>query len=283
MIQYAKKKTRNREPFQIEVLNYKKNGEVYWADVSCQPVFDAQGRLQHFFSIATDTTERKRLQQILDEEKDKRQQMITAATIAAQEMERAQVGQELHDNVNQVLTTVKLYTELCRDGIGNATEIMDKSITLLQNSIDEIRSLSKRLSAPSLGKIKLKDSIKDLVETITATNKITIGVRASDIDNLEVSHEVHLALYRILQEHFTNVLKHADAKCVQLNMDLKNEQLHLNVSDDGKGFDTTQKRKGIGITNMLTRAQSLKGSLVIISAPGKGCQLHVQIPVMTSV
>jgi len=277
-IKLAQEKFQKCEPFSFEVINYKKDGTTYWADVSCHPVLDEQGKLQHFFSVATEITERKQLQLVLDEEKRQRQQMVTAAAIQAQERERALVSQELHDNVNQVLTTVKLYAELCRDGIGNTRETMEKSIKLLQESINEIRSLSKRLSAPSLGNIKLKDSIKELVDAIVDTNKIMVAVDVEGIEGLEVDQDMHLALYRILQEHFTNILKHAAAELVEVQIDIVNGVLMMQVKDNGKGFDTTQQRKGIGIANMITRAESLHGTLVISSAPDKGCQLTVRFP-----
>ncbi|RYG32490.1 MAG: PAS domain S-box protein, partial [Chitinophagaceae bacterium] len=144
-IRYVQEKIDKKEPFHIVTLNYKKDGETYWADVSCQPVFDEDGKVVQYFSIATDITERKLLENQLERERHERQVNIAAATLKAQEYERTIVSQELHDNVNQVLTTVKLYVEMCRDDIGNPKEIMDKSIKLLQDSINEIRSLSKRL------------------------------------------------------------------------------------------------------------------------------------------
>jgi PAS domain S-box-containing protein len=282
VIEYAKQQFLLRKSFSLEAINYKKNGETYWADISCKPLYNAEGELQYFFSIAKDITDHKEMQQEIDREKLERQQMITAAAIQAQEKERTAVSQELHDNVNQVLTTVKLYTELCRDGIGDSKEIMDKSIKLLQETINEIRSLSKRLSAPSLGNIKLLDSIRDLVEAIIATNKIAICLKANDIEDLKIDQETHLAIYRILQEHFTNVLKHADAKQVHVVITLHGDELLIKITDDGKGFDKNQGSKGIGIANMETRATSVKGKLDIFSASGKGCILQVTIPILTS-
>jgi PAS domain S-box-containing protein len=153
-----------------------------------------------------DVTERKKLQEQLLQEKEERlreqqqqQKKITTAVIKATEEERALVGRELHDNVNQVLTTVKLYNELCRDGVGNVREMMDKSIALLQASINEIRHLSKRLSAPTLGHIKLKDSVKELLDTVSATNRICITIDTTGIDDLELDQETHISLYRIFQ------------------------------------------------------------------------------------
>lgn len=278
LIQYVQKKFSGKEPFRIETLNYKKSGETYWSDVSCQPVLNEQGEVVQYFSISTDITERKRLEKQLEQEQRKRHSQIAAATLKAQEHERSVVSQELHDNVNQVLTTVKLYTEMCRDGIGNPKEVMEKSIKLLQDSINEIRSLSKRLSAPSLGRIKLAESIKELVNAVAATNRFSVHMDTINIDQLEVGQEVHLAVYRILQEHLTNVLKHAAASHIELKLDCIMGFVHLQVKDNGKGFDPKQKSNGIGITNMITRAESLQGIFTIDSAPGKGCELSVSIP-----
>ena len=274
LIRYTECCFQNFQSFHIEVLNYRKNGTTYWADVSCQPLFNDAGELEYYFSIATDITERKNLEVELQHQQKK----TTAAVIAAQEKERALVGQELHDNVNQVLTTVKLYAELCRDGIGNTEEIMNKSIKLLQDSINEVRSLSKRLSAPSLGDIKLKESIKELIDAVAATNRLTVEMDLSAIEELEVGQELHLALYRILQEHFTNVLKHSEASCVKVLLNVNRDTMELEVSDDGKGFDLKQKRNGIGIANMTSRAENIAGKLTLESTPGEGCTLKASLP-----
>jgi PAS domain S-box-containing protein len=277
-IRYVREKVARHEPYHVETLNYKKNGETFWSDVSCQLIFNEHGEIVQYFSIATDITERKRLEKQLEREQRDRQIKITAATLKAQEHERSVVSQELHDNVNQVLTTVKLYIEMCRDGFPNKEQFLDKSIKLLQDSINEIRSLSKRLSAPSLGKIKLSESVNELVAAIGSTNKFEIVLDTKGINALEVEQEVHLAIYRILQEHMTNVLKHAEASKVQINLDLISDFIRLIISDNGKGFDMKQKTAGIGITNMITRAESLNGTFMISSEPERGCNIEVRIP-----
>lgn len=278
VLHYVQQQTEKGRPFRIEVLNYKKNGETYWADVSCQPLFDEAGTVVQFFSIATDITERKALEAQLEREQRERQNKITAATLKAQEHERSVISQELHDNVNQVLTTVKLYTEMVRDGFGDARPMLDRSVQLLQESINEIRSLSKRLSAPSLGKIKFAESVTELVGAVASTNKFSVVLDTDHVKDVEVSQEVHLAVYRILQEHLTNILKHAAAARVHITLQAVKGQMHLKVTDDGKGFDPKQKCSGIGIANMITRAESLGGRLSLHSAPGAGCSLEVSIP-----
>ena len=208
--------------------------------------------------------------------------MITAAVIKAQEKERAEVGQELHDNVNQVLTTVKLYTELCMSNNENSADLLKKSSELLQFCINEIRILSRQLSAPSLGQIRMKDSIKELVETIAATGKTDIKLDTKDILDLEVNEELHLAIYRILQEHLTNILKHADASLVKIIINLIDDDLFIKVTDNGRGFNVYEKKGGIGIANMMSRAESLGGRLSINSAPGLGCVLIAHFELKTN-
>jgi PAS domain S-box-containing protein len=264
--------------FNAEVLQYSKEGKKLWVDMQGQPIKNDSGKVLQFFSIGTDITQRKQFEEQLIKEQKQRQQNITRATIEAQERERSMVSQELHDNVNQVLTTVKLYTELCLSGIEQRDELLRKSVQLLQQSINEIRSLSKRLSSPTLGKFRLRDSVKELTESIVATNKLEIETNISLLEDLEVTQEQHIGIFRILQEHFTNILKHAEADKVQVSFDVVNDELVLKVRDDGKGFDTKTIKNGIGIANMLSRAEGLKGSLTLNSAPGLGCVLLVRFP-----
>lgn len=224
-----------------------------------------------------DITEQKKIEEELEIQKKQLHKKVTAAVIQAQEKERTQISQELHDNVNQVLTTVKLYTELCANDLGNR-DLMKRSMTLLQSCIDEIRSLSKQLSAPSLGKITLKESVKDLVKTMAATGKTKIQLNTKGIQDIEVNKELHLAIYRILQEHLTNILKHANAKTVRIVINYLDDDIILKVSDDGRGFNLNETASGIGIDNMRSRAESLDGRLTINSAPGLGCVLIAHFP-----
>jgi PAS domain S-box-containing protein len=265
---------RKKEPVHTEILNYKKNGEPFWSEVSIQPLFDASGNLEQYFSIRRDITARKKLESELAAVQKK----ISAAVVNAQERERAEVGRELHDNVNQILTSVKLYQELLLAGVGNRVELLKKSIDMLAVSIDENRHLSKRLSAPTLGSIKLADSVRELVRTFETTRKFTFHLHLETVKELDVPEELHLAVYRILQEHLTNVSKHAAANNVEVRLERVENTLRLMATDDGRGFDPSKKSNGIGIGNMLMRVEHLNGEFSINSAPGKGCELNVSFP-----
>ncbi|HET7898197.1 MAG TPA: PAS domain S-box protein, partial [Flavisolibacter sp.] len=227
---------------------------------------------------ARNVTERVHLEEQLAIEQQKYQRAITSAVIQAQEAERSEVGRELHDNVNQVLTTVKLYTEMVHDGLAGGRELLEKSAYLLQSCIDEIRSISKRLSAPTLGEISLTDSIKELMESVNLTNRIEIVYKGQEMTRLKIPKDIHLAIYRIIQEQLNNILKYAEASLVTINLKKSGGYLVLEMTDNGKGFDTNAKRSGIGITNMQTRAENLGGHFQISSAMGKGCRLNVRFP-----
>jgi PAS domain S-box-containing protein len=229
---------------------------------------------------ARNITDRIRLQERLDKELANRQKDITSAVIKAQESERSQLGQELHDNVNQVLTTVKLYNEMLRDGLGEPTEIVNKSIRHLQGCINEIRSISKRLSAPTLGSISLTDSIHELIDSINLTKKITLHCTINESEQVCVTQDVHLTVYRIIQEQLNNILKHAEAKHAWIELVNQPGDFSLRIRDDGRGFDVNAKRTGIGITNIITRAENINGRVSIESAPGEGTTLVLTFPPM---
>jgi signal transduction histidine kinase len=213
-----------------------------------------------------------------EKEARERHQLITEAVIRAQENERSIIGLELHDNINQVLTTVKLHNEMVLSGVADAATVLPRTIKYLQDCINEIRDLSKRLSAPTLGKISLEESVKDLLDSINSTSKVRISRNLQGLENQVLKKELHLGVYRILQEQLNNVLKHSDASEVQVQIEYKENRLRLCITDNGKGFAVRNTRGGIGLMNMQTRAESLNGSLQLQSEPGRGCKLEVVLP-----
>src|ERR1043165_4509028 len=90
-----------------------------------------------------------------------------------------------------------------------------------------------------------------------------------------------MTIYRIIQEQTTNILKYADATEIKIELSLKKNLLHLKITDNGKGFDTTIHRRGVGITNMKNRAEIYQGKLEIFSSPGNGCTVTVAFKLMS--
>lgn len=258
----------------IENRFRKKDGGYCWLSWS-SIVPDNKGLI---YSASQDITEKKRLQEQLRQEQEDRQKEITAAVIRAQEKERARISWELHDNVNQVLTTVKLYIELCLRGTENTNDLLQKSAGYLKTSIEEIRNLSRQLSMQNTGYLNIKDSVGELVNAVMATAKVSVSVDTKALENLDLSEELHLSVYRILQELLTSVLKHSKANNVAVRFTKDRRRLTLTVADDGKGFDPKQKAEGSGIKNITARTQSQRGTLELITVPGSGCTYVISFP-----
>ncbi|HVF80516.1 MAG TPA: PAS domain S-box protein [Flavisolibacter sp.] len=227
--------------------------------------------------IIRDSTERIRLQKKLSAKQKRHQRQVTEQVIRAQEREREVIGRELHDNINQVLTTVKLYLETAYTNKELREELLPKSITYLQQSINEIRNLSHDLSAPTLGTKSLIDAVAALVEMVQSSTNLTIYFEHSGYaNNLQMDQKI--AIYRIVQEQLNNINKHAKASEVTVRLSQTETANLLCVKDNGQGFDITASRNGIGINNIISRARVFDGEVKIVSELGKGCLIEVSIP-----
>ncbi|MGV3529862.1 MAG: ATP-binding protein [Flavisolibacter sp.] len=217
---------------------------------------------------------RRRIADQLEKEKENYQRLLTEQMIAVQEREREWIGRELHDNVNQVLTTVKLFLETVAGE--NDHPLVRRSMSLIGSSISDIRHLSHQLSAPTLGTRSLVDSIQALVEDIEASSSIKFSFTHAGYTR-PIAMNQKLALYRILQEQLTNIMKHAQASRVAISLFQEEGDVVLTVEDDGRGFDMAGEMKGMGINNMISRARVFDGDVQVCSTPGKGCRLSVQM------
>ncbi|HJW17656.1 MAG TPA: PAS domain S-box protein [Flavisolibacter sp.] len=252
---------------------------IKYGEIRVIPLVDENGDVNRLLGIANDITDKVQLQKRLEAERDLYNRKITYAAIKGQELERAKVSSELHDNVNQVLTTVKLYLELCRDDRVDSNEILSKCSILLNRTIDDIRNLSKQLSVPSLEKINFRETLNDLAASIGVASGMNIDLTI-DLDNCsEMDSELYLTIYRIAQEQLTNIIKYAKAKIVHIILSFQNGIMQLSIEDNGVGFDTSQRTNGIGLTNIGSRAAILGGSVEIKSELNKGTTISAFFPV----
>lgn len=222
---------------------------------------------------------RRKLAERLTQEKEMYQRLLTEQMIAIQEREREWIGRELHDNVNQVLTTVKLYLETAASH--HDDPLLPRSMQLINNSITEIRNLSHQLSAPTLGTRSLVDSINALIETLAISTRIEFEFDHTGY-RTQVIMSQRLALYRILQEQLNNIIKHAEATKVHISLSWSGGNVLLTVRDNGKGYDAGAKTNGAGINNMISRAKVFNGVVYVETAPQKGCLLSVSIPAISA-
>jgi PAS domain S-box-containing protein len=225
--------------------------------------------------IINDVTERIRLEKELARQQKLKQQQITEVVLGAQERERFELGQELHDNINQILATSKLYLDVAIEEVEPRVELLSKSRKNISMAIEEIRKLSKELISPSLNDLGLIQSIQELIRSIQSAGKMKIRFNVTGLEEEALLPEQKINIYRIIQEQLNNILKHAQAANVLIELNKMNEQVSLRLTDDGKGFDPRMRRKGVGISNIISRAELYNGKVEIESAPGKGCQIVV--------
>lgn len=241
-------------------------------------LLDVDQKPYRMIGAMMDITERKKLEDELAAQTLARQRQVTEATILAQEKERAEIGRELHDNINQILTTTKMYLDMALAEADIREELMLKSHQNISSAIEEIRILSKSLVPPSLGDIGIKEALTEMINNLNLSQKIDIRFRTSGLNKAQINSNVQLTVFRIVQEQVSNILKHSKATEAEVKVSVTKNDLTVTITDNGIGFDTRKRGKGIGLMNITSRAEVHNGSVEVISAPGNGCTLRISIP-----
>jgi PAS domain S-box-containing protein len=261
-----------------EVFFTRENSTTFTGEIVCSDYVDVKGD-QRFIVLVRDISLRKQMQQQLLNEQKKYERKLTKQIIQAQEREREIIGYELHDNVNQILTTVKLYLEMAIHKPEIKKDLLPKSIDYVLTCISEIRSLSRTLSAPTLGTQSLIDSIKGLIDMVASSSRLAVSF-SHDGYHTTLVKDQRLAIYRILQEVLNNIIKHAEATKVEIEILQTEDMTVLTISDNGKGFDPSKKLNGIGLNNIQSRTKVFGGNLSIESKKGHGCSITVKLPII---
>jgi PAS domain S-box-containing protein len=259
-----------------EFRNQAKDMTLYWVDATIIPFLSNKGNPIQYLAITNDITEKKLMEKEIIAQKIEEQKKIARAIIKAQEKERNYLGQELHDNINQILASAKMYLDVGGTKNDEIKEIIRYPMELINSSISEIRLLSSNLVTP-LKNIDLEDLVLKLLSKLEQSAMIKTEF-AYSVSDESLSDDLKLNIYRILQEQLNNIAKHAEAKKVSVSVKAGNNIIDVVVTDDGKGFDVNKKRKGIGISNMINRIKSFNGDVEIISVPGKGCRIGIKAP-----
>jgi PAS domain S-box-containing protein len=258
-----------------EFCNKAKDGTLYWVDATIVPFLNDRGKPVQYIEISIDITDKKLMAQKILEQKIEEQKKIARAIINAQEKERNHIGQELHDNINQILVSIKMHLSMAGKD-EKLKELIKYPMELLNNSIHEIRLLSSTLVTP-LKNINLKDLIQQLLDELGKNHSIETDF-VYNLSDLLISDDLKLNIFRTIQEQLNNIAKHAAAKKVTITVLKIDNILRVVVADDGKGFDVNNKRKGIGISNMINRIESFNGDVAIESFPGSGCRIVIKVP-----
>lgn len=281
------KKTLRRESLVLKV-------DDKWLNVTVDPVIDETGNLTSAVHIISDITRRKqaekalkRLNEELLKEHNQRK-ILSKSLIDLLEKDRRKIAMELHDHIGQILTSIKLNLEMIHEKLKPGGTELGAQIAAVQErtiqAIKDIKNVSRGLRPAMIESLGVVSSLRELFNEIQQQTDIEIRFFSRGIPK-RFEEAKELAVYRIAQEALTNIVRHARAKNVFVNLVKKDKKLLLSVEDNGVGFDQDKvmkpsKRKGsLGLLIMKERAVQLDGEFTIESQPGKGTHLLVEIPI----
>lgn len=242
-------------------------------DASISQLDTPDGKL--FTVILRDVTERVRAQEDL----------ATFATEASaiREQEKSRVARELHDELAQSLTALKMDTIWVRENLEGDVAVTDRKLgdmlAMLDSSVAATRRIAADLRPLVLDDLGLMPAVEWLVQNFTQRTGVTCELEADE--DLELEEPYATAVFRIVQESLVNVAKHSKAKRVKVVMDLDGPEMLLSVQDDGVGFSPAAGRKpnSLGLAGLRERARLLKGTISLQSQPGSGTRVEARIPI----
>ncbi len=211
----------------------------------------------------------------------KQELKTTYSLMEGREQERKIIAEDLHDSLGSILSTLRMYSDLLAEKELNpeTKELAAKISALTDQTAQETRRLSHQLDAGALKHTGIKEPVTQLCLAIEEASKLKIKTTIDVEGNL--NGELSINLYRMVQELFTNTMKHARATEVRLEItQINNEYISLIFEDNGVGFDIGQKKtSGIGLTNLLARVERFHGNMTVDSKPGHGTTTIIEIPI----
>ncbi|MEX6501833.1 PAS domain-containing sensor histidine kinase [Pseudomonas zhanjiangensis] len=258
-----------------------RHGQLRWADIKATARRLGEGRVV-WDGIVWDITENKQVELELGESRARLRE-LSAHLESVREEEKARIAREVHDELGQVLTVLKLETAMCELACAGQVAELDQRLQSIKRLIAQlfqlVRDVATALRPPILD-AGIASAIEWQVRRFEARTQIPCLVEVPE-QVPKLSDGKAIGLFRILQEALTNVMRHAGAHSVQVRLSLEGDELCLWVSDDGKGFAVEQRKPGqsFGLVGMQERVLMLGGQLSIDSRPGEGTTLCVRVVV----
>ena len=188
------------------------------------------------------------------------------------------ISQEIHDNIGQVLSLVKL--NLATTQISKPHEAEEKirdSKELVAKAIIDLRDLSRSMNTDKIPELGLPEALKHELLMLKKTGSFETDFELTGTP-YKLDSQKEIILFRTLQEAISNIIRHAGPCLVKAHIDYREDGLSLSIADDGGGFDTTAPAAGIGIRNMQNRTRLIGADLRIEAAPGKGTVIKIELP-----
>lgn len=265
--------------FLFEHRTMDKNDNVLWVKTTFSPVYTSNGnkKLAYIVGIVENVTEQKRIESQMKELRDRLQSNI--------ELERLRLAQELHDNPMQSLYSVIYRVEELRSKVdAKLGEDLQKVTAEVQTVIDSLRATAQELRPPTIFDFGLENAIRSYVDDFSDKHPdIDVSLSLAQ-DRQLLPEKIRLALFRIFQQALMNVVRHAEATKVKVRFAFDAEEVRLEISDNGRGFEVPSNWMGFvrnghyGLAGAAERVDSLGGVMVVESNPGNTTVVRVAIP-----
>ena len=265
-------------PVLSEFRYRQKNGTWRWVEGVRKNLLDDPSVRAVVVNIR-DVTERRAAEELLRE--------MPIRIINAQESERRRVARDLHDSVNQILSSVKFRMESIEERVPQKQRALRNVVVGARHSLDraiqEVRRISQNLRPSELDDLGVVSAVRSMCEDFQKTTKIDVDLSFSKLPR-QLTPELEVTLYRIIQEALTNVAKHSQATRLRIRCAREHAQLALKIKDNGKGFDGREtgakpgKESGMGLLNIRERAAYVGGTATFHSALKKGMEISVHLP-----
>ena len=271
-----------RDRYQIEKRYITKDARILWGLLTVSVVKDLLGQPQYCVGMAEDITERKRAHEELQRSLDELH-ALAGRLQSVREEERKRLSREIHDQLGQALTAIKLDLSSLVRGLPAAHgPFLEKGTPLLRlvdETIESVRRISTELRPGMLDDLGLAATVEWAAEEF-ATRTGTKCLLDLATEQIAVDSETAIVVFRIFQETLTNVARHAHASEVKVRLAEENGDLTLEVQDNGRGIgeDELANANSLGILGMRERALLLRGTLTITGQPGKGTTVRIRIP-----
>jgi two-component system NarL family sensor kinase len=212
----------------------------------------------------------------------KQQEQSTRAVLEAEESERQRIAKDLHDGVGQMMSAAKMNLSAFQHAAVFPNEeernSFQKIIQLVDDGCREVRSVSHNMMPNALLKNNLAAALQEFIDKLDK-RVLKVHLYTSGLDE-PLDSSIETVLYRVIQECVNNVIKHSGATVLDISLVKEPHEITATIEDNGCGFDTKDKNKsdGIGLKNIRTRTEYLKGTVEFSSRPGKGTLVAIQIP-----
>jgi PAS domain S-box-containing protein len=273
--------------YRVEKRYIKKNKEIIWCNLTSAGIHDMDGKCPYSLKMIEDITEHKRAEEALQEYAE-RLQSLSHKLLEVQETERRNIARELHDEVGQVLTAVKINLQKIGRSNKNRTLAphLEESIAIIDNAIEQVRNLSLDLRPSMLDDLGLIATLRWYIDR-QAQQAGFVAELVTDL-RAHLHPDLETVCFRIVQEALTNVVRHAQAQRVYISLRQRNGELELVIRDNGVGFDArvAQKRAAhgasFGLLGMQERTQLVSGQIKIRSEPKRGTTIRARFPLIPS-